>query len=163
MSPSRTRFTLIRTIRYFVTRPIALGGVAVGLAALLAFAFVVPSLLGSAFLPRTGSGEPLATSEFLRGNQSYNAQLVWGSFGDEARQALQGRGGSLSALQEQLEGARAQGFALEDVTYIGGKGLSDGTSMQFYLVGVRQQAQANLEYVPYTFTLDRGGKIARVQ
>ena len=118
--------------------------------------------LGTA-MARTASGEPVSTSEFLLGNQRYDAQLVWGSFGDEARRALQERGGSVQALQQQMNAARESGFAMEDVTYVGGRDLPNGGSMQFYLVGVRQQARGDLEYVPYTFTLDRGGKIARVQ
>jgi hypothetical protein len=35
--------------------------------------------------------------------------------------------------------------------------------MQFYLVGVRQQQGSNVDYQPYMFTLDRDGKIAKVQ
>jgi hypothetical protein len=49
------------------------------------------------------------------------------------------------------------------MSYIGGKSLPDGTSMQFYLVGVRQQQGSNVDYQPYMFTLDRDGKIAKVQ
>jgi len=29
---------------------------------------------------------------------------------------------------------------LEEVSYVGGKAMPDGTSVQFYLVGIRQQA-----------------------
>ena len=35
--------------------------------------------------------------------------------------------------------------------------------MQFYLVGIRQQARSDIDYQPYMFTLDRDGKIAKVQ
>jgi hypothetical protein len=35
--------------------------------------------------------------------------------------------------------------------------------MQFYLVSVRQQQRTDLDYQPYMFTLDRDGKIAKVQ
>ena len=39
-----------------------------------------------------------------------------------------------------MEAAKQQGIKLEEVSYVGGKALPDGTSMQFYLVGIRQPA-----------------------
>jgi hypothetical protein len=62
-----------------------------------------------------------------------------------------------------MESARSHGIKLEDVSYVGGKTLPDGTSVQFYLVGTRQQTRSDLDYQPYMFTLDRDGKIAKVQ
>ncbi len=62
-----------------------------------------------------------------------------------------------------MEAARQQGIHLDEVSYVGGKTLPDGTSMQFYLVGVRQQSRSDVDYQPYMFTLDRDGKIAKVQ
>ena len=172
MSRSGARLALVRTIRYVVTHPPALIAGLVGLVAVVAFALLVPSLLVGSGAPlgttgsgvaRLSSGEPVATNDFLRGNQNYNAELVWQSFSDEARRQLQASGGSLASLQQQLQAARERGFKLEDVSYIGGRDLPNGSSVQFYLVGVRQEARADLDYVPYMFTLDRGGKIAKVQ
>jgi hypothetical protein len=62
-----------------------------------------------------------------------------------------------------MDAAKSKGIKLEEVSYIGGKSQPDGTSMQFYLVGVRQQARPDVDYQPYMFTLDRDGKIAKVQ
>jgi hypothetical protein len=156
------RRTLVRIVRFFVVRP----------AALLGFLVVVVLLgAGIAFLPsapalsalRPGGTEPQATGEYLRGNRDYNADLIWQSLSDDARQRLRTQGGSQEDLQRQMEAARQRGFKLEEVSYIGGKALPDGTSMQFYLVGVRQQTRADIDYQPYMFTLDRDGKIAKVQ
>jgi hypothetical protein len=110
-----------------------------------------------------GSSAPDATENYLRGNRDYNADLVWGSLNADAQTRLQSRGGSLEDLQRQMEAARQQGIRLEEISYIGSKAFPDGTSMQFYLVGVRQQAQSDVNYQPYMFTLDRDGKIAKVQ
>jgi hypothetical protein len=66
-------------------------------------------------------------------------------------------------LQQQMDTAKSKGVKLEEASYIGGKSLPDGTSMQFYLVGIRQQARSDIDYQPYMFTLDRDGKIAKVQ
>ena len=108
------------------------------------------------------SSAPNSTEDYLRGNRDYNADLVWSSLSPDAQNRLQGQGGSLEGLQQQMEAARQQGIKLEEISYVGGKALPDGTSMQFYLVGVRQQAR-DIDYQPYMFTLDRDGKIAKVQ
>ena len=104
-----------------------------------------------------------ATEEYLRGNRDYNADLVWSSLNTDAQSRLQSRGGSLEDLQRQMEAARQQGIRLEEISYIGSKSFPDGTSIQFYLVGTRQQARSDIDYQPYMFTLDRDGKIAKVQ
>ena len=62
-----------------------------------------------------------------------------------------------------MEAAKQKGVQLAETSYIGGKALPDGTSMQFYLVGIRQQSGSSIDYQPYMFTLDRDGKIAKVQ
>jgi hypothetical protein len=167
---STFRRTLVRTIRYFILRPAIFFAVAAASLALIAAVLVVPTLvLGGSSppsvsfgLPRPG-GEPQATEEFMRGNREYNADLVWRSFNDEARERLLSQGGSVESIQAQMQAARERGLRVENVSYIGGRDLPDGTSMQFYLVGYRASSRADLEYVPYLFTLDRGGKIAKVQ
>jgi hypothetical protein len=149
-------------IRFFVLRPAALLGVLLVLVLVGAGVIFAPSMLGAAGL-RPGQAEPQATGDYLRGNRDYNADLVWQSLSSDARQRLSSQGGSEEDLQRQMEAARQRGFKLEDYSYIGGKTLPDGTSMQFYLVSVRQQPRADLAYQPYMFTLDRDGKIAKVQ
>lgn len=114
-------------------------------------------------LPRVNAGPPQATDDFLRGNRDFDASLVWRSFSDDARGRLESQGGSQETLQRQMQAARERGISMEQINYIGGKDLPDGSSMQFYLVAVRQAAQGELEFVPYTFTLDQSGKIAKVQ
>ena len=104
-----------------------------------------------------------AAEEFLRGNQTYNAQLVWDSLSDDSRKRFEGAGGA-QALQAQLNSARDHGVKLEKITFVGKQDLPDGTSMQFYLVGSRgPQSSSQLDYVPYVFTIDQAGKIAKVQ
>jgi hypothetical protein len=144
------RQNLIRLIRYFVLRPAAFFGWLVGLLVLVAAILLIPF-----FAP--------SIPDYLRGNRDYNADLVWASLNGDAQNRLRNQGGSLEGLQQQMESARTHGIKLEEVAYVGGKTLPDGTSMQFYLVGVRQQPRSELDYQPYMFTLDRDGKIAKVQ
>jgi hypothetical protein len=167
---SNFRRTLVRTIRYFILRPAYFYGVLAVLLAVVAAVLLVPSIgVGGPSLPSfklglpRSSGEPSATEEFMRGNRDYNADLIWQSFNDEARDRLRSQGGSLESVQAQMQAAKERGIKVEEVSYVGGRDLPDGTSMQFYLVGYRASSRADLEYVPYLFTLDRGGKIAKVQ
>jgi hypothetical protein len=106
---------------------------------------------------------PLATESYLRGNQNYDANLVWNSLDSDAQSRLGASGGSRDDLQQQMDAAKQRGVQIAETSYIGGKSLPDGTSMQFYLVGIRQQTSASVDYQPYMFTLDRDGKIAKVQ
>ena len=106
---------------------------------------------------------PAAAEDYLRGNRDYNADLIWNSLDSDAQARFTSGGSSLDDLKQQMETARQKGIQLAESAYIGGKSLPDGTSMQFYLVGIRQQAGSSIDYQPYMFTLDRDGKIAKVQ
>jgi hypothetical protein len=159
------RPALISTIRYFILKPAALAGWLAGLVVLIAAIVLVPMFLPS--IPglsnlRSNTAPP-ATENYLRGNRDYNADLVWNSLGTDAQSRLRDQGGSLDDLQKQMEAARSQGVKLEEVSYIGSKVQPDGTSIQFYLVGTRQPPRSDIDYQPYMFTLDRDGKIAKVQ
>jgi hypothetical protein len=159
------RRALRRVIRYFILRPAALFGWLAALLAVIALIVLVPLLLPQ--VPGLGqlrpATAPAATEDYLRGNQNYDAGLVWSSLDADAQARLTTAGGSPDDLQRQMQAAKDHGIKLEEISYIGGKSLPDGTSMQFYLVGIRQQAKSDLDYQPYMFTLDRDGKIAKVQ
>jgi hypothetical protein len=159
------RRALIRTIRHFVLKPAALLGWLVGLVVVVAVIVAVPMFLPA--IPGMTSlrpaSAPTSTEEYLRGNRDYNADLVWNSLNNDAQTRLSTGGGSLDDLRQQMDTARQKGVKLEEASYIGGKVLPDGTSTQFYLVGVRQPPRSDIDYQPYMFTLDRDGKIAKVQ
>jgi hypothetical protein len=159
------RQSLRRLIRYFILRPAAFFGWLAGLLVLVALVLLAPMFLPSipGLAQLRANSAPPATEDYLRGNKDYNADLVWASLNPDAQSRLRDRGGSLEGLQQQMEAARQQGVKLEEISYVGGKALPDGTSMQFYLVGIRQQARSDIDYQPYMFTLDRDGKIAKVQ
>jgi hypothetical protein len=159
------RRALIGTIRYFVLKPAALvawlAGLVVVIAAIVLVPMFLPSIPGLSNL--RANTAPAATENYLRGNRDYNADLVWNSLDNDAQSHLRDQGGSLDDLQKQMEAAKSQGVKLEEVSYIGGKAQPDGTSIQFYLVGIRQPPRSDIDYQPYMFTLDRDGKIAKVQ
>jgi hypothetical protein len=159
------RPALIRSVRYFILHPAALLGWLVGLVVVIAAIVAIPMFAPSipALSALRGNTAPTATDEFLRGNRDYNADLMWGSLNVDAQTRLKDQGGSLEDLQRQMDSAKQSGTKLEEISYIGSRPLPDGTSTQFYLVGIRQKARSDLDYQPYMFTLDRDGKIAKVQ
>src|SRR5438876_4400933 len=141
------RRALIRTIRYFVLKPAALLGWLAGLVVLVALIIAVPMFLPSipGMANLRGSTAPVSTEDYLRGNRDYNADLVWNSLDTDAQSRLASQGGSRDDLQQQMDAARQKGVQLAEMAYIGGKSLPDGTSMQFYLVGIRQQTGSNID------------------
>jgi hypothetical protein len=162
---------LHRTIRGIVLRPVR---AVVMVVVLLVAAGVVfwqgvadmPNLsLALPGLPFRGiSGAPAATESYLKGNETYNAELMWTALSEEAVERFRSRGGSVQSLQQQMDQAKQAGAGLERITYIGGESFPDGTSMHFYVVLARgPQSRGEAEYVSYVFTLDQSGKIARVQ
>jgi hypothetical protein len=169
-------------IRHFILNPAALIGWLIGLIVVIALIVAVPIFAPSipVLANLRGASAPAATENYMRGNRDYNADLMWGSLNNDAQSRLRDQGGSVQDLQKQMETAKQHGIRLEEVSYIGGKALPDGTSMQFYLVGIRQadtipdpanpatqiknpNARSDIDYQPYMFTLDRDGKIAKVQ
>jgi hypothetical protein len=159
------RRSLIRLIRYFVLKPAALVASLAVLIVVIALIIVAPMYVGSipGLASLRGQSAPTATEDYLRGNRDYNADLVWNSLDNDAQSRLTSQGGSRDDLQQQMDAAKQKGIQLAEMSYIGGKSLPDGTSMQFYLVGTRQQTGSTIDYQPYMFTLDRDGKIAKVQ
>jgi len=159
------RRALIRTIRHFILKPAALIGWLVGLVVIVALIVAVPMFLPSipGMASLRGASAPVSTEDYLRGNRDYNADLVWNSLNNDAQTRLSAGGGSLDDLRQQMDSAKQKGVKLEEASYIGGKSLPDGTSMQFYLVGIRQPTRSDIDYQPYMFTLDPSGKIAKVQ
>jgi hypothetical protein len=137
----------------------------VGLVVVIALIVAVPLLAPSIPVLSTlrPQSAPNSTEEYMRGNRDYNADLMWTSLSTDAQSRLRDQGGSPEDLQRQMDAAKQRGMKLEEVSYVGGKALPDGTSMQFYLVGIRQQTRSDVDYQPYMFTLDRDGKIAKVQ
>ena len=162
---------LHRLIRGVVMHPIRFAIVLVALiagAALLTLQAGLPalslSLPSSSFKVGSGGGAPNSTESYMKGTETFNAELVWNALSDEAQGRYRSRGGSMQALQSQMDQAKQAGAQLEQVTYIGGQAFPDGTSMHFYTVLTRgPQSRTDAEPIPYVFTLDKSGKIVRVQ
>ena len=156
---------IVGFIRYFVLHPATLILSVIVIVLVVAAVVVAPLYIGSipGISGLRSQSAPTSTEDYLRGNRTYDANLVWNSLDSDAQSRLSAQGGSRDDLQQQMDAAKQRGIQIAETSYIGSKSLPDGTSMQFYLVGVRQQAGSNVDYQPYMFTLDRDGKIAKVQ
>src|SRR5687768_8931862 len=96
---------LHRFIRGVVTHPIRFvillvalmaGATLVSLqAGLPAFSLSLPS---PSFAAGSG-GAPTSTESYMKGTESFNAELVWNALSDEAQGRYRSRGGSMQALQ----------------------------------------------------------------
>src|SRR5262245_7288442 len=148
----------------------------IALAAVLVAAYVVMTSfnIGLPDLPSFGAGEqvasyqgsggeePAATVSFIKGQQVYDARLVWDAFSDRMRRSYQQRGSGIEDIQRQLESSRQRGPHIEQAQYIGSYPIPSG-KMAFYVIAQSSGVRGNVSYVPYTFTLDASGKIDRVE
>src|SRR5688572_11866151 len=70
-------------------------------------------------------GEPEHTARYLKGQEIYDAKMVWESYSDRVLREAQLRGLSLDDTQKQLDRARQTGTRIEQVSYIGGYPISN--------------------------------------
>lgn len=105
-----------------------------------------------------------SVDSYIKGLTQFDAKLMWGSLAEEAIQAMRSRGGSLDALQAGLDDAKKRGARYEDITMIGNYPLQDGRKYLFYVLSRRGFGQPDqLEQVYFIFTVNKDGKIARIE
>ena len=173
---------LIKVLLYIVVKPLVL--IFVGfrrypLPSLIVAMVVLGSFFaltsGSVALPwsQANSAAPagaassrLATETYLTGQKEFNAALMWEAMSDELRQQMRQRGQSLEGMQQAMEEMKRRGLKYTEFKprYITGTPLSDGRSVHLYVVNVTISAgegQQSQE-VPYTFVLNKAGKIEEV-
>ncbi len=162
---------ILRLVRLVMRRrrTIAVGSVA--LATLLVLSALglftgtglsLPSVGGSSTSHSRADSEPEATALYLRGQELYDAKMVWDAYSERVLREGQQRGLSLDDTQRQLDRARQTGTKIEKVDYIGGYPISNG-SMHFYVVFRSDPSRREPVPVPYVFTLDANGKIDSVE
>jgi hypothetical protein len=110
----------------------------------------------------TAENEPNATASYIRGQQTYDARLIWESYSPRSVRAIERRGGSIEETQRQLNRVREAGNRIDQAQYVGGYPIPDG-SLHFYVLTRTGPTGADVIYVPYTFTLDGSGKIEGVE
>jgi hypothetical protein len=105
-----------------------------------------------------------SVDSYIKGLTQFDAKLMWGALSEEAIQSMRSRGGSLDALQAGLDDAKKRGARYEDITMIGNYPLQDGRKYLFYVLSRRGFGQQDqLEQVYFIFTVNKDGKIARIE
>lgn len=163
------RRALVRVLGSFVRRRrtaalAVLAGAGLLAANLLNLSIGLPGFAGGGSSPGyqpTTEGEPQSTATYIRGQQVHDATLIWDSYSDRVKGALQRRGIDRDETQRQLDRARDGERRLDRAQYVGTYPVPNG-SMHFYVLTWYGRQRGDVSYEPYIFTLDSTGKIANV-
>lgn len=104
-----------------------------------------------------------AVLDFLRGQQSYDADLMWESFSASFQETLQARDFTRERLAAQMEQERRAGQRYRKFDYVGGVRLANAQTMYFYVVEVALPQENGSRSISFVFTVDRDGKIIAVE
>ncbi len=142
-----------------------LTGFLVGVIGLLSLLLVVPRIVANSAAPtdpRVSALSPSpAVEDFLRGQQTFDADLMWESFSPELRESLEGRDITRDTLAERVENERLAGQRYSGFKYIGGVELENRRSMYFYVVDIASPQQEGT--ISFVFTVGSDGKIVSVE
>jgi hypothetical protein len=144
---------------------VMLTGLLLGMIGVLSLMLVAPRIVARRAVPgdlRVAALAPApAVENFLRGQQTFDADLMWESFSDEFRQTLEGREFTRDTLAQRVETERQAGQRYSGYKYIGGLQLAGRQAMYFYAVDFTSpQERGTLSFV---FTVGSDGKIVNVQ
>jgi hypothetical protein len=101
-----------------------------------------------------------SVEDFLLGQQSYNADLMWQAYSTRYQAASMQRGATKDVIQMQADAERQGGLRYVRSDYIGGVKLEGGGSMYFYTIDMALDSQRRK--TPFIFTVDPDGKIVAV-
>jgi hypothetical protein len=104
-----------------------------------------------------------AVVSFLRGQQTYDADLMWESFSPEFQAALEEREITREALAQQAESERQAGQRYGDPEYIGGVAADGSRQMFFFTVEIASPQPERSGTFSMVFTVDGDGKIVSVR
>lgn len=114
----------------------------------------VPDSRVAALLPSS------SVETFLKGQQAYDADLMWQSYSPDYQSAQLQEGRTKEALQSFITQLRMSGVLYQRTNYIGGVKLADGRSMYFYTVDVSiDSKQGTMSFV---FTANTSGQIEKI-
>jgi len=103
-----------------------------------------------------------AVERFIKGQQTYDGELMWESLSEEAKAQLLSRGDSKATWQARAEMDKRIGQIYRKYDYVGGVKLQHG-GIFFYLVDVVSPQPERNGPTSYVFTVDEDGKILSVE
>lgn len=110
-------------------------------------------------LPVSHNNAPAATEAFMTGQINGNADAVWNSLAANLHNQLAGAGRDKTYFEQVFANNRKNGLVYQSYQYVGGVNNDNGTSIQFYVLTV-MNSDKQVSRIPWTFILDKDGKIA---
>jgi hypothetical protein len=104
-----------------------------------------------------------AAEDFIKGQMTFNAALMWQSFSDDLKKQLTQRGTNQQSLQRQLDQRKQQGSKVDQVQYVGGVQAPDGTRLYMYSLVIDAPNQQGAAENHYVLTVDQNDKIIKVE
>jgi hypothetical protein len=104
-----------------------------------------------------------AAEDFIKGQTTFNAALMWQSFSDPLKQQLSQRGTNQQTLQKQLDQRKQAGMKVDDVKYVGGVPTPDGSKLFVYVLAIEAPNNQGIAESHYVLTVDQTDKIIKVE
>lgn len=104
-----------------------------------------------------------AAEDFIKGQTTFDAGLMWQSFSDPLRQQLTQRGTNQQTLQRQLDQRKQAGMKVDQVEYVGGVSAPDGSKLFVYVLAIEAPNNQGLAESHYVLTVDQTEKIIKVE
>jgi len=115
---------------------------------------------GAPAFQRADSLPPAAAVEdYIKGQQSYDANMMWDAYSTDYQASQLANGASKATLQARANSERTMGLKYVHYDYIGGVKVDNG-SMYFYSVDLALQSQRGR--FPIIFRADADGKIVGI-
>lgn len=105
---------------------------------------------------------PLSVLHFLHSQQTFNAQEEWTTLSQSMRSTIQQQGGSVSAIQQNLDQARTNGLKIDRFVSSGGYTDPD-TSVSHYTVEAYAELGGARKVLTWFFVVNSAGAIDNVQ
>lgn len=104
-----------------------------------------------------------AAEDFIKGQTTFNAALMWQSFSDPLKQQLAQRGTNQQTLQRQLDQRKQAGMKIDQVSYVGGVSQPDGSKLFVYSLAIEAPNNQGVAESHYVLTVDQSEKIIKVE
>ena len=104
-----------------------------------------------------------AAEDFIKGQTTFNAALMWQSFNDDFKQRLTSRGTNEQTLQQQLDQRKQAGAKVDQVYYAGGVQTPEGSRVFMYVLTMEAPNNQGTAEAHYVLTVDQNDKIANVE
>ena len=104
-----------------------------------------------------------AAENFIKGQTTFDAGLMWSSFSDSFKQQLSSRGTTQQSLQQQLDARKKAGAKVDDVQRGGGVQTPDGSRVFLYVLTMEAPNNQGPAETHYVLTVDQTDKIVNVE